>query len=292
MFGIFRKDPQIDIKINGNDELKQKYSHIQKHDIPIYGQNETVSGSISVSPPDGKTISHQGVNLKLFGEFRNEKNEVLNRFFVRSQFLTPAGTLSQPINTDFKFDHLAFPTSSYYGTAVNVYYGIEVVIVHRISDFVVQKPFDVLIFTPAEKTEPIHNEVGIKNVLHIEFVFPKSLYDVEETVCGAAYFILVKLRIVHMSVSIYRNETYEDNNTYFKNKTVLKTYEIMDGAPVRGDSIPIRLFMGDSGLWSYTKFRDSPLKVEQFIRVQLIDENGKKYFKRMKINFDRFKSSE
>lgn len=290
MFSLFRKDPQIDIKIDGNPELKKKYGRIQKQDIPIYGQNETVQGTISVVPPEGKTISHQGVNLKLFGEFRNEKGEVLSRFFVRSQFLTPAGVLSQPINTEFKFDHLSFPTSSYYGTSVNVYYGVEVVIVHRISDFIIQKPFDVLIFSPAQKDEPIHNEVGIKNVLHIEFVFPKSWYDVEETVCGAAYFILVKLRIVHMSVSVYRNEIYEDNNTYFKTKTVLKTYEIMDGAPVRGDNIPIRLYMGDSDIWSYTKFRDSPLRVEQFLRVQLIDENGKKYFKRMKINFDRFES--
>ena len=31
-------------------------------------------------------------------------------------------------------------------------------------------------------------------------------------------------------------------NTYTENETIAK-YEIMDGAPVRGESIPIRLFL-------------------------------------------------
>ncbi len=91
-----------------------------------------------------------------------------------------------------------------------------------------------------------------------------------------------------MSISVYRNETYESDSTFFKKRTVVKTYEIMDGAPVRGDNIPIRVFLSDSDIWPFFPFPQSHLKVEHYLRVQMIDENGKKYFKRMKIRFDRF----
>ncbi|KAH0786321.1 Vacuolar protein sorting-associated protein 26 [Histomonas meleagridis] len=287
--GLFRKDPTVTITINGNAELKEKYGHLLTEDIPIYGQNETVTGKLTITPP-GKSVQHKGINLRLFGEYRNEKGERLSRFYERSQFLTPEGTLSQEINTDFKFDHLSYPTGSYYGVGVSAVYGIEVIIVHRISDFVVQKPFAVMIFAPRPEPVSIHNEVGIRNVLHIEFVFPQTQYDINDSISGAAFFILVKLRIVYMSISVYCNEIFEDSNTYIKKRTVLNTYEIMDGSPVRGDNIPIRLFLGNSHIWSFKGYRDSPLKVEHYLRVQLIDENGKRYFKRMKVTFDRFAS--
>ena len=110
--GLFRNDPTITITIDGNYELMKKYGHLIKEDIPIYGQNETVTGKLTITPP-GKPVQHKGINLKLFGEFRNEKGGRLSRFYERSQYLTPQGTLSQEIQTDFKFDHLSYTTGSY-----------------------------------------------------------------------------------------------------------------------------------------------------------------------------------
>ena len=63
----------------------------------------------------------------------------------------------------------------------------------------------------------------------------------------------------------------------------------MDGAPCRGDHTPIRIYMGETGFWPFQSFKGSPLKVEHYLRAMMVDENGKQYFKRMKLEFGRYK---
>ncbi len=65
-------------------------------------------------------------------------------------------------------------------------------------------------------------------------------------------------------------------------ETVVK-YEIMDGSPVKGETIPIRLFLIALGLTP--TFRDVAKKfsVSYFINLVLIDEDDRRYFKQQEI---------
>lgn len=52
---------------------------------------------------------------------------------------------------------------------------------------------------------------------------------------GKIYFVLVRIKIRHMEIDIIKRETTGSGpNVYHENETIAK-YEIMDGAPVRGD---------------------------------------------------------
>ena len=51
---------------------------------------------------------------------------------------------------------------------------------------------------------------------------------------GKIYFLLVRIKIKHMELSIIRRETTgSPPNQYNESETITK-FEIMDGAPVRG----------------------------------------------------------
>lgn len=53
---------------------------------------------------------------------------------------------------------------------------------------------------------------------------------------GKIYFLLVRIKIKHMELSIIRRETTgSPPNQYNESETITK-FEIMDGAPVRGAS--------------------------------------------------------
>ena len=83
-------------------------------------------------------------------------------------------------------------------------------------------------------------EVGIEECLHIEFEYDKNKYHMKDTVVGKIYFLLVRIKLKHMEIEIRRRETIgSGSNARNENETLAK-YEIMDGAPVRGESIPIR----------------------------------------------------
>ena len=85
---------------------------------------------------------------------------------------------------------------------------------------------------------------------------------------GKIYFLLVRIKIKHMELSIIRRETTgAQPNQYNESETITK-FEIMDGAPVRGETIPIRLFLG--GFELTPTFRDGKVTCLNLRSVTLI----------------------
>lgn len=59
-------------------------------------------------------------------------------------------------------------------------------------------------------------------------------YHLKDVIVGKIYFLLVRIKIKHMEIDIIKRETTGTGpNVYHENDTIAK-YEIMDGAPVRG----------------------------------------------------------
>lgn len=88
---------------------------------------------------------------------------------------------------------------------------------------------------------PIKMEVGIEDCLHIEFEYDKASYHLSDVVLGRISFLLVRIRLKHMELEIRRRETSGSGSNARSEATTLAKYEIMDGAPVRGETVPIRL---------------------------------------------------
>eukprot|EP00050_Salpingoeca_kvevrii_P011922 m.18951 g.18951 ORF g.18951 m.18951 type:complete len:151 (-) comp3709_c0_seq1:187-639(-) len=130
-------------------------------------------------------------------------------------------------------------------------------------------------------------EVGIEDCLHIEFEYNRSKYHLKDVIVGKIYFLLVRIKIKHMELAIIKREsTGTPPNVYHESETVTK-YEIMDGAPVRGESIPIRLFL--SGFDLTPTFRDVNKKfsVRYYLNLVLVDEEDRRYFKQQEITLWR-----
>lgn len=70
----------------------------------------------------------------------------------------------------------------------------------------------------------------------------------------------------------------------------LTRFEIMDGCPVRGERIPIRLHLGglgqDSLTPSYPNVANS-FSVRYFLNLVLVDEEDRRYFKQAAIDLWR-----
>ena len=62
----------------------------------------------------------------------------------------------------------------------------------------------------------------------------RNRYHLKDVIVGKIYFLLVRIKIKHMELSIIRRETTgAPPNQYNESETITK-FEIMDGAPVRG----------------------------------------------------------
>ncbi|KAF7699945.1 hypothetical protein HF521_002903 [Silurus meridionalis] len=130
-------------------------------------------------------------------------------------------------------------------------------------------------------------EVGIEDCLHIEFEYNKSKYHLKDVIVGKIYFLLVRIKIKHMEVNIIKRETTGTGpSVYHGNETIAK-YEIMDGAPVKGESIPIRLFLAGYELTPTMRDINKKFSVRYYLNLVLIDEEERRYFKQQEITLWR-----
>jgi vacuolar protein sorting-associated protein 26 len=122
-------------------------------------------------------------------------------------------------------------------------------------------------------------------------------YHLKDVIVGKIYFLLVRIKIKHMELSVIRRETTgSPPNQYNESETITK-FEIMDGAPVRGKSmsggssrhvsqaslkgetIPIRLFLGGFDLTPTFRDVNKKFSTRYYLNLVLIDEENRRYFK-------------
>lgn len=73
---------------------------------------------------------------------------------------------------------------------------------------------------------------------------------------------------------------------YNESETITK-FEIMDGAPVRGETIPIRLFLGGFDLTPTFRDVNKKFSARYYLNLVLIDEENRRYFKQQEITVYR-----
>ena len=117
--------------------------------------------------------------------------------------------------------------------------------------------------------------------------YNKSKYHLKDAVLGKIFFLLVRIKIKHMEVEIRRREsTGTGANAYNESETIAK-YEVMDGAPVRGESIPVRLFLAPYDLTPTYKNVANRFGVKYYLNLVLVDEEDRRYFKQQEITMYR-----
>lgn len=146
------------------------------------------------------------------------------------------------------------------------------------QDFLVQK-----IDEAPTAVAPIKMEVGIEECLHIEFEYDKQKYHLQDIIIGKVYFLLVRIKIKHMELNIIRREQAGSGQDQSNESETLTKFELMDGAPVRGECIPIRLFMSSLDLTPTYKAVSNKFSVKYYLNLVLVDQEDRRYFKQQEV---------
>jgi vacuolar protein sorting-associated protein 26 len=172
-------------------------------------------------------------------------------FLSLGQELAAPGELQHPQTFPFNFKNVEKQYESYNGINVKLRYFVRVTVSRRMADVIREK--DIWVYSyriPPETNSSIKMDVGIEDCLHIEFEYSKSKYHLKDVIVGRIYFLLVRLKIKHMELSIIRRETtgvapnqYNESETLVRFEVWSPTTQsfcnadidkIMDGSPSRG----------------------------------------------------------
>ncbi|KTW27011.1 hypothetical protein T552_02503 [Pneumocystis carinii B80] len=293
MASLFFKTPvDVDIRLEGEDIRKMvdiKVGKDRKQKAPLYYDGESVKGSVTLRPKDGKRMEHSGIKVQFIGSIEMFFDRGTHyEFLSLVQELAAPGEMRHPQTFDFEFKNVEKQYESYHGINVKLRYFIRVIISRRMPDIVGEK--DIWVYSykmPPENNSSIKMDVGIEDCLHIEFEYSKSRYHLKDVIVGKIYFLLVRLKIKHMELSIIRRETTGSSPNQYNESETISRFEIMDGQPVRGETIPIRLFLGGFDLTPTFRDVNKKFSTRYYLSLVLIDEDGRRYFKQSEITLYR-----
>merc|ERR1719161_2593713 len=240
---------------------------------------------VSVRP--GKKMEHQGIKVELIGQVDMiyDKSGSYD-FFSITKDLEPPGSMYESKQYKWKFAAVDKQNETYSGINVRLRYFVRLSVVRNYAanitkevDMVVQN-----LYPQPELNNSLKMEVGIEDCLHIEFEYDRSKYHLKDVVVGKVYFLLVRIKIKHMELNIVRRETTGNTsgNQHSDNETLTK-FEIMDGAPVKDQCVPVRLYMSGFDLTpTYNKVQNK-YTVKYFLSLVLVDEEDRRYFKQQEI---------
>lgn len=289
----FGQSADIDIVFDGADNRQHadiKTEDGKKEKYLLYYDGETVSGKVNITlKKPGSKLEHQGIKVELIGQIelyydRGNHHDFLS--LVRE--LARPGDLIQNTSYPFEFANVEKPYEVYVGSNVRLRYFLRVTIVRRLSDII--REVDIAVHTLSsypDTNSPIKMEVGIEDCLHIEFEYNKSKYHLRDVIVGKIYFLLVRIKIKHMEIAIIKREQTGSGPNIFTENEIIAKYEIMDGSPVKGESIPIRVFLAGYDLTLTMREINKKFSVRYFLNLVLIDTEDRRYFKQQEITLWR-----
>lgn len=289
----FGQSADIDIVFDGAENRQHadiKTEDGKKEKYLLYYDGETVSGKVNITlKKPGSKLEHQGIKVELIGQIelyydRGNHHDFLS--LVRE--LARPGDLIQNTSYPFEFANVEKPYEVYVGSNVRLRYFLRVTIVRRLSDII--REVDIAVHTLSsypDTNSPIKMEVGIEDCLHIEFEYNKSKYHLRDVIVGKIYFLLVRIKIKHMEIAIIKREQTGSGPNIFTENEIIAKYEIMDGSPVKGESIPIRVFLAGYDLTLTMREINKKFSVRYFLNLVLIDTEDRRYFKQQEITLWR-----
>ncbi|KAI5603118.1 hypothetical protein POPTR_001G222500v4 [Populus trichocarpa] len=293
LVGAFK--PPCSVSIIFADGRTRKQVPLKKENgqtvmVPLFQSQENIVGEVVIEPVQGKKVEHNGVKIELLGQ--------IELYFDRGNYydftslvreLDVPGELYERKTYPFEFSTVEMPYESYNGVNVRLRYILKMTISRNyVSNIVESQDFVVHNYTPLPSiNNSIKMEVGIEDCLHIEFEYSKSKYHLKDVIVGKIYFLLVRIKIKNMELEIRRREsTGSGPNTYVETETLAK-FELMDGAPVRGESIPVRLFLSPYELTPTYRNINNKFSVKYYLNLVLVDEEDRRYFKQQEITVYR-----
>lgn len=251
---FFSTPVDIDIVLEDADDrtmIDMKLDKGRREKAPLYMDGESVKGGVTIRPKDGKRLEHTGIKVQFIGTIGTPStcqprakskltDWIIEMFFDRGnhyeflslgQELAAPGDLQHPQTFDFNFKNVEKQYESYNGINVKLRYFVRVTVSRRMADVIREK--DIWVYSyriPPETNSSIKMDVGIEDCLHIEFEYSKSKYHLKDVIVGRIYFLLVRLKIKHMELSIIRRETTGVAPNQYNESETLVRFEVRDAS--------------------------------------------------------------
>ena len=193
-------------------------------------------------------------------------------------------------NIPFVFKNTKLLYESYKGSYAQVKYYIKIIINANLINYTYEEEFAAV--NPNDDSILMENDdnikitVGIQNLLSIDFELEHINYNCRGTIKGLVTFNYIHLPIKYVEIQLLKNEFVfaEKNN---KEPIIIEDIELIDGSPIKNDTVPFRIFLKSYNLTPTYKNISNIFCVKYYINLIIGDFENNTFFKQKEIKLLR-----
>jgi vacuolar protein sorting-associated protein 26 len=249
----------------------------------IINTGDSFHFSLMITVNGGTSFSHRGIEAEFSSEFRpkNLKAVKLNQVQAR---LAESGSFTSPATFSFPKCTILPHMQTYHGGSFSVVHVVRVTVKRMIGSIDHEDEIkSYAIAPPIKGLDPLCVRVAVAENVRIDLMINRRKFEIGDVLCGAAHFLLVSLKIKSFTVSLMAQELIEVGGKTKKHKHYWGTWEVCDGAPVKGEIVPFRVFFAPLDLSPTCARPESGYTVTHFLHFLIVTTSNEKYFKSLQI---------
>ena len=260
-------------------------------DPGIFNCGDSFDVRLTLKVKGNQTFSHKGVFFEFNSELIPEKGKIMQLATPVSVEVTEPGTLAGSM--ECQLPQLTIPTT------VQTYHGELFSIKHTLK-FIVKKSFGSIehsqeiiaySYSPCvSKLQPVCVRVAVAENIRIDLLINRRKFELNDVLLGGAHFLLVALKIVKFTVELVAQEILDIGGKTKKHSHTIFEWEITDGAPVKGEIIPFRLFFAPLDISPSVVDQTKGYSVSHYLHFFIHTTSGTKYFKALQIKLGKWTS--
>jgi vacuolar protein sorting-associated protein 26 len=294
---LISKAPSLHVQFD-NERTKTRMRNLKGDvfEVPTFNDIDNIKGRVIIELNKNKNFEHSGIKIEFSGIIENYKDKKQNSKFISiNKDILPSGVLDNEITQiDFEFNNVDKLYETYRGKGISVRYILFVTLegkykrLTKEQEIIVHKPIKRDDFYNSLENKEIRMDIGIEDWFHVGFEVFSSHFHLRDVVAGEVTFKKVSVKLQSMEMQIVKRETVGAGSNAVPDNDVLYTFEVMDGAPFRNETIPIRIFLNAFSLLSpsYSNVNNK-FSVQYFLNLVLIDWEDRRYFKQHEIFLHR-----
>ncbi|CAB3409213.1 unnamed protein product [Caenorhabditis bovis] len=281
--------PSADIDITLSDENTRRKVEVLIDDgvtsqCCLYYNGESISGTLDIMLKKSK-LEHQGVRVEFIGQLEifYGRGSLKDFLTLRKELATP-GVITESVKLPFTFANVEKPYESYSGYSVKLRYFLRAIVVQRMANMVREIEIAVQNLSPEPVLNPsVTLNVGVNDLLSVEIEYNHTTFHLHDVIVGRVYFMQVGLKLKVVELTVVRIETVRCGTSNFENYENVGKYEIVDGSPYKGETIPVRIFLAGYNLTPTMTDVCQKFTVKYMLNMIFIDDCGRQYYKEQDI---------
>lgn len=257
----------------------------------IFNCGDSFDLRIRISTKNGSSFSHKGIHFYFTSILVPNTGKPIN-------LTTPLHiqiSESSSINPMFECNmpQLTIPANiqTYHGELFSVKHMLQFVVKKSFGSVEYSEEIKAFSYAPCvSKLQPLCVRVAVTENVRIDLVINRRKFELRDVILGGAHFLLVALKITKFEVSLVAQEVMEVSGKPVKHKNTINTWGVTDGAPVKGEIIPFRLYLSPLNLTPSVVDQTKGFSVSHFLYFTIFTTSGQKYYKSLQIKLGKWTS--